>query len=104
VNRAFARFPKAPLTKEEALFKVKSEMSNPIKWARYQAINVLPANTVEFRFFQSTLDLSLLNCYIDLIYQLVTQAPKISWESCATWEAWFKTAPESLLAAINKLI
>lgn len=77
--------------------KVRKEWSKKnYRKIRYQAINVINPNTVEFRFFQSSLNLNLLNFWIDLVYYISNKSCEISWTEVDSWNAWFSDFPYNI--------
>ena len=105
INLKYSRFPRTPLSKEEALAKVEKELDqNNIKNEnKYQAINLNNPDTVEFRFFKTTLDLDTLIFYLDFIYWISLQSTKLSWGNCNNWESWFENAPQNIISYLKKL-
>ena len=105
INLKYSRFPRTTLSKEEAIAKVEKELDqNNIKNEnKYQAINLNNPDTVEFRFFKTTLDLDTLIFYTDFIYWISLQSTKLSWENCNKWESWFENAPQNIISYLKKL-
>ena len=105
INLKYSRFPRITLSKEEAIAKVEKELDqNNIKNEnKYQAINLNNPDTVEFRFFKTTLDLDTLIFYTDFIYWISLQSTKLSWENCNKWESWFENAPQNIISYLKKL-
>ena len=103
-NLAYAKFPSRKLSIPDAIQKVIDESSTYVKENRYQAINVVNSNTVEFRFFRSTLELDRLLFCIDFIIYLVKQSNICTWSDCTDWNIFFKDAPNHLKLKIDKLL
>lgn len=84
------------MSKEAAITKVATEYTQHSSKNRFQAINVTTENTVEFRFFRATLDLTTLLFFIDFCYYFAARAITASWEECTSWDTFFQDVPENL--------
>ena len=103
INLKYSRFPHRPLSKEEAIQKVKKELADIKKENKYQAINLNNTDTVEFRFFKSTLELEMLLFYLEFVYYISVHSTKLSWENCDKWESWFENVPQNIILQLEKL-
>ncbi len=89
-NLKYSEFPQKPLEYKSLIkYKVCKEWTLRPRRARYQAINVINKNTVEFRCFQSSLDLRRLNFWIDFVHHVCLKSTTITWEDAGNWDAWF---------------
>jgi hypothetical protein len=100
-NLDYTVFPGHTFSKDEAIDKVREELTNPMRLFRYQAINVQPIDTIEFRFFKSSTKIEDIKNYIELIWFLSNRSKEIPWDNAWSLQAWFEPAPEHLESLNN---
>ena len=90
-------YPEPRLTKETALAKVARELNpetDKKTIRRYQALNLKPESTVEFRAVQTTTDITTLTAIIEMLWHLAKKSKTIAWENAKDWAQWFADAPQ----------